>query len=425
MSQVIHTENLSKLYKIYNSPADRLKELFPWSKKALHREFWALKDVSLSIAPGETVGIVGRNGSGKTTLLKIISGVLQPSSGLRSVNGRVASLLELGTGFNPELTGRENIFINGAIQGFSRREMNKRFEEIVAFAELADFIDVPVKKYSSGMYVRLAFSCAINVDPDVLIVDEALSVGDELFQRKCFLKLEAFQKQGKTILFVSHSSSIVKQLCSRAILLEHGAIHTQGSPNDVINEYTRLLFGSPKVAAQAPVVELAKDAAATKEYRYGSEGAEISEIGVVDNAGRSMEALECGAQVSVRFKVRFDKSIAQPIYALTIKNAQGLEIYGTNTWFKGLPFEGRTTGDIVEVEFTQRLNLVGGTYYLSLGCVALEGTELVPLDRRYDCMVLKVLPIDRDFGVAYLDSEVTVTQAPVAQSPNSALSMGE
>lgn len=414
--------DLSKCFAIYERPADRIRELF--SKQKHHREFWALNGVSLAVQGGETVGVIGRNGSGKSTLLKIIAGILRPTSGSREVNGRVASLLELGAGFNPELTGRENIFINGAIQGFSRSEMEERFASIVNFAELGEFIEVPVKKYSSGMFVRLAFSCAINIDPEILIVDEALSVGDELFQRKCFLKLEAFQKLGKTILFVSHSSPTIKQLCNRAVLLEGGKVAAEGDPNSVVNEYSRILFGktavkTPAAPATAKMPTTVSADSATQgrailssseksEYRYGNNQAEIIEHRVLDSQLREADTIECGAECTIELRVRFKALVSQPIYALTIKNVQGLEVYGTNSWFKQVGFEARGPGDDVLVRFQQRVNLTAGNYYLSFGCVALEGEELIPLDRRYDAALLKVLPIDRDFGVAYLDSAITV-----------------
>ncbi|HPZ07231.1 MAG TPA: ABC transporter ATP-binding protein, partial [Candidatus Eremiobacteraeota bacterium] len=237
----IKIENLSKVYRLYNNPVERLKEsLHPFRKK-YHREFYALRDVSFEVKRGETVGIIGKNGSGKSTLLKIITGVLTPTGGNVTVNGKVSALLELGTGFNPEFTGMENIYFSGTIMGYTKEEIDKKVDEIVSFADIGDFINQPVKIYSSGMYVRLAFAVAINVDPEILIIDEALSVGDIAFQVKCFRKFNEFKEAGKTILFVTHSLDSILRYCNKGIVIQNGIKITETDPKDAVDVYKRLL----------------------------------------------------------------------------------------------------------------------------------------------------------------------------------------
>ena len=246
----IKVENLSKCYQIYAQPRDRLKQfvlprlqrIAGKSPKQYFREFWALKDVSFEVKKGETVGIIGRNGSGKSTLLQMICGTLNPTGGTIQTNGRTAALLELGSGFNPEFTGRENVYLNGAVLGLTNDEIDNRFDDIASFADIGDFIEQPVKTYSSGMVVRLAFAVAVNVDPQILVVDEALSVGDELFQRKCYSRIETIKDKGATIIFVSHSASIINQLCDEAILINHGKILLRGAPRSITKKYHQLLF---------------------------------------------------------------------------------------------------------------------------------------------------------------------------------------
>ena len=238
----IRVQNLSKSYHIYDQPQDRLKQSLWRGRKQFYREFWALRDVSFEIRKGETIGIVGRNGSGKSTLLQMIAGTLTPSAGTVEVNGRVAALLELGSGFNPDFTGRENVFMNGAILGLSEAEIAQRFDQIAAFADIGDFIDQPTKQYSSGMYMRLAFAVAVSVDPAILIIDEALSVGDEAFQRKCFARIDAIQQNGAAVIFVSHSPQVIIELCGSALLLDQGELVMTGKPKSVIAQYHKLIY---------------------------------------------------------------------------------------------------------------------------------------------------------------------------------------
>lgn len=435
---VISLREISKCYHIYSQPSDRLKEIFMFGKKQYHRDFWALKDINFDVKHGETVGILGQNGCGKSTLLKIIAGVLTPSFGQVNVSGKVASLLELGAGFKTELTGRENIFMNGNIQGFSRSQMLAKLDSIIEFADIGDYIDSPVKTYSSGMYVRLAFACAINVDPEILIIDEALSVGDELFQRKCFMKFEHFQNQGKTVLFVSHSSQTIKQVCNRAILLNEGKIYGIGDPNDMVNEYSRILYGNKygvekksnhsKKIVQLPPASRKNDKIIDsnqtvndsthifdvpgkeikQEYRYGTGQAEIVSVRLLDAQGSEIQTIQSSERCNIALQIKFYDDIEKPVYAVTIKNLQGLDVYGTNSYLQGLPFESRSAGEVVEICFDIQVSLLAGDYYISLGCVAFTVEDIIPLDRRYDYLLLKVLSNTKDFGIAELDSSIKV-----------------
>lgn len=413
----ISINNISKIYQIYDRPQDRLKQSIWRGRKQFYREFWALKDISFNVKKGETLGIIGRNGSGKSTLLQIIAGTLKPTSGEVRVNGRVAALLELGSGFNPDFTGRENVFLNGAILGISRDEMERRFGEIADFADIGDFIDQPVKTYSSGMYVRLAFAVAISVDPDILIVDEALSVGDGRFQLKCFEKIKALKESGTTILLVSHDLQSIRQFCDSAVLVDKGVLLEVGIPNVIVNHYTKLLFSSE----ERELIEVQNDKKVTefrgansnkdeKEYRYGNLNGVIEDVGVLDSQGNSTLVVTTCDEVTVKMIVEAKKQIEKPIYAMTIKTIKGLEIYGTNTFLQGLPFQALNSGDRVEIRFKQQIALLPGDYYISLGFVELVNEDIVPLDRRYDVLEIKVLPkgYDRSFGLANLESLINV-----------------
>jgi len=415
-SVAISINNLSKGYQIYDRPQDRLKQSLWRDRKQFYREFWALKDVSFEVKKGEMVGIIGRNGSGKSTLLQIIAGTLMPTSGQVKVNGRVAALLELGSGFNPEFTGRENVFLNGAILGISREEMESRFNEIAAFADIGDFIDQPVKTYSSGMYIRLAFAVAISVEPDILIVDEALAVGDGRFQLKCFERIKALKEAGTTILLVSHDLQSVRQFCDVAILLDKGVLLETGVPNIIVNHYTRLLFSSEQ--RELPVVQVEEkendfrgaNTNKEQEYRYGSQDGIIEYIEVLDSRLNPVKAVTTCDEVIVRMIASAKKHIEKPIFAMTIKTIKGLEVYGTNSYFQNMPFQALKPGDRVEIIFKQKLNLIAENYYISFGFVELVNGDIIPLDRRYDAVELKVLPEgnDRSFGIANLASKISI-----------------
>jgi lipopolysaccharide transport system ATP-binding protein len=324
-------------------------------------------------------------------------------------------LLELGTGFNPEFTGRENVYMNAAILGLSVGDIEERYAAIAAFADIGDFIEQPVKTYSSGMQVRLAFAVAIHVDPDILVVDEALSVGDMLFQLKCFLKFQELQSAGKTILFVSHDVNTVKKYCSRAVLLEAGHLLFDGSPNDTVNRYTKVLFPDGRgIAAQrlaAPPPPPPGDGpieTSPKEYRYGSGEGEIALITLTNADGRQTPMFTAGERMKVSFRAVAKGPIEAPILAMTIKDLKGQDVYVTNTYYQGIEVPPLDVGDEVEVSFEQNLNLVASTYFVSLGFVYLEGGSVVPMDRRYDVVEIKVLNRPGDFSTGIADLQSTI-----------------
>ena len=404
------------------------------AKKSLD-EFHALRDVSFNLRRGESLGIIGLNGSGKSTLLQIIAGTLEPTSGTVKTNGRIAALLELGSGFNPDFTGKENIYLNATILGLSQSEIDAKYDDIVAFADIGDFIHQPVRTYSSGMGLRLAFAVVAHVEPDILIIDEALAVGDARFQSKCFCFLESLQKQGKTLLFVSHDVNSVARLCSSAVLLHEGKVHAIGKPSDVINEYSKILVQGEPVAPTSekpkpqqartrqnsdPLEEVAPDLRKAllaeenagelsheNEFAYGGEKGEIRNIQVQNAQGQEATVLVSGELFSVRFAVHAHESIVEPIYAMTIRDSKGQQIYGQNTLFSRVPTVDLDEGDKVEVLFRQSVNLGAGDYLISLGLTRFEGERLTVIHRRYDAFEVKVINIDGSFGITNCFSEIT------------------
>mgnify|MGYP001536270619 FL=1 len=391
----IEVDNVQKIYKLYDKPSDRLKEAFGFGKKTKHKLHYALKGVSMKIYQGETVGIIGTNGSGKSTILKIITGVLNPTSGRVLVNGRISALLELGAGFNMEYNGIENVYLNGTMMGFSEKEIEAKLPEILSFADIGDYVYQPVKTYSSGMFVRLAFAVAINIEPEILIVDEALSVGDVFFQAKCYHKFEEFKKMGKTIVFVSHDLSSISKYCDRVYLLNQGNILGEGSPKAMIDTYKRVLVGQYdesenageesenllddedlQRAAAKKADGAAKDAAeASAEAKgqnpnaleYGTKQAQIEEFYITDDRGVPTNAILKGTMFTIHMKVRFMDPIPAPIFAFSVKNVIGVEITGTNTMIEKAFLDSVEPGDVKNVTFTQKMNLQGGEYLLSLG----------------------------------------------------------
>lgn len=424
----LRVENLSKCYQIYDNPQDRLKQFLWRDRRQFYREHWALRDLSMEVRRGETLGIIGRNGSGKSTLLQLLCGTLTPTTGTVEVHGRVGALLEFGAGFNAEFSGRENVYLNAAILGLARSTVEQRFAAIAAFADIGDFMDQPVKTYSSGMFIRLAFAVAIHVDPEILVIDEALAVGDLLFQLKCFLKFQELQRSGKTILFVSHDVNVVKQYCTRALLLDGGRLCFEGTPNDTVNRYTHLLFpqGRPvlpqTVDVSGPPVEARHSVTLSeKEYRYGSGEGEIHSIALNDAQGNASIVFTTGDEMTLSFRVTARRTLDAPILAMTIKDAKGQEVYVTNTHYQGVAVGPLAAGDEVEVAFVQVLHLIANTYFVSLGFVRLDGENIVPMDRRYDVIELKVLPRGGDFssGIADLRSEIRVHRVSDSAAPAS------
>jgi teichoic acid transport system ATP-binding protein len=416
----IRIKNITKTYTLYKSHADRVKETFHPFRKKYHRPFNALNNVSLDVKRGETVGIIGRNGGGKSTMLQIICGILQPTSGSVEVAGRVSALLELGAGFNPEFTGRQNVYINAAILGMNHEEIGAHFDDIAAFADIGDFIDQPVKTYSSGMYVRLAFAIAINVDPDILLVDEALSVGDTIFQSRCFAKFREFQEKGITIVLVTHSLDLITRFCSTAHLLEQGQVHASGFPKDVVDEYNRLIV---KCSGQAPVemVHSYETQGIIKakqwnglfqvnpdENRYGNGKAEILEAGIFSMDGTPSQTLLQGEIYEFRLKVRFKDTIPNPILAYTVKDVKGFDISGTNTLYQNIDTGTVNEDDVLLATFTHKILLNPGGYLLSFGCAGFENGEYVVYERRYDYLSFDVTSTRASVGFFDLESKIAI-----------------
>ena len=412
----IQIRNLTKMYKLYEKPSDRLRDsLFFWGKKKRYREHYALKNVSFSVREGECVGVIGVNGSGKSTLLKIITGVLGKTEGEVTVDGRVSALLELGAGFNMEYTGVENVFLNGTMQGFSRKEIEERLPAILTFADIGDYAYQPVKTYSSGMFVRLAFALAINIDPEILIVDEALSVGDVFFQAKCYHKFEEFKKAGKTILFVSHDLSSVSKYCDRVILLHKGVVLDEGSPKEMVDEYKQLLVGQTPVQTSSAGENLASFAknhpgfsVSPRVLEYGTKEAQIVDVVVLDDKGLATNTIEKGTTFTICVSVKFFVPLEEPIVAYTFKNTKGTEITGTNTLFEGAPPITALPGGGAEVRFTQRMDLQGGEYLLSFGCTGYKGGDFCVFHRLYDACPVTVVSEKNTVGFYDMNSLVEV-----------------
>lgn len=408
-SLAVKVKALTKSYKLYGSPKDRLKEAFhPFGKK-LHHPFNALDNVNLEILRGSTTGIVGRNGSGKSTLLQCICGIVTPSNGEIEVNGKIAALLELGAGFNPEFSGRDNLYINGAILGLTEQEVDKRLDKILAFADIGEYIDQPVRAYSSGMYVRLAFAIAIHVDPEILIVDEALAVGDIHFQAKCFDRFHEFREQGVTVIFVTHDLNMVTRYCDQAYLLNQGKIVAQGNPREVVANYRKLAVGfdadsgNSETEKRIPLFD-----ANPYETRYGNDKAKIIDGGIFTSSGAAAQILQCGEEHSVKMRIKFEEKVESPIFAFTIKDSKGTEIAGTNTEFSEVETGVFENGDIAEIEFKQTISLNAGNFLLSLGCVKFIEGELEIFDRRHDFISFQIISEKAVVGVVDLNSEINI-----------------
>lgn len=413
----IQVKGVEKAYKLYDKPSDRLKEALGLSRRKRYKEHYALKGVDLTIRRGETVGIIGTNGSGKSTILKIITGVLNPTAGEVAVNGRISALLELGAGFNMEYNGIENIYLNGTMIGFTKKEIDAKMEDILDFADIGEYVNQPVKTYSSGMFVRLAFAVAINIDPEILIVDEALSVGDVFFQAKCYHKFEEFKEMGKTILFVSHDLSSISKYCDRVVLLNQGVKLGEGSPKEMIDAYKQVLVGQfplpdesgHEFLADGKVSEAAAMAVNPELLEYGTKEALIEEYDVTDESGRRTGAIIKGQSCSVHMTVRFLQDIHAPIFAFTIKNIKGVEITGTNTMVEKAFLEPVSAGSVKKITFTQKLDLQGGEYLLSLGVTGYEKEDFKVYHRLYDVMNITVISDKDTVGYYDMNSVIEVT----------------
>ncbi|WP_274421255.1 ABC transporter ATP-binding protein [Blautia sp. XA-2221] len=407
----IQVKHLDKMYKLYNKPSDRLRETLGF--KVPVREHYALRDVNFQVERGETVGIIGTNGSGKSTILKIITGVLNPTAGEVKVDGRISALLELGAGFNMEYTGIENVYLNGTMMGFSKEEVDARLQDILDFADIGDFVYQPVKSYSSGMFVRLAFAVAINIDPEILIVDEALSVGDVFFQAKCYRKFEEFKKMGKTILFVSHDLSSISRYCDRVILLNKGVKLEEGSPKQMVDMYKQLLVGQDPAKAEEKKEEQKENWSQQFQVNpnmleYGTKLAEIVDFAVLDDKGRCTNTIEKGSSFRIRMKVVFHQDIQEPIMAYTFKDIKGTEITGTNTLFEKKSVEHSQSGDCCTVTFEQEMFLQGGEYLLSFGCTGYKDGEFTVFHRLYDACNITVVSNKNTVGFYDMNSKVEI-----------------
>ncbi len=439
----IEVDKVTKIYKLYDKPIDRLKESLNLSHKEYHKDFYALNELSFHVEKGQTVGIIGTNGSGKSTILKIITGVLTPTTGQVKVNGKISALLELGAGFNMDYTGIENIYMNGTMMGYSKKEMDEKLQDILDFAEIGDFVYQPVKTYSSGMFVRLAFALAINVEPEILIVDEALSVGDVFFQAKCYRRMEEIRKSGTTILMVTHDMGSIIKYCDKVVLLNKGNFVAEGSAGRMVDLYKKILAGQmealdEELAAQKDGTvknngvsdlemtdfaagfsdgeenkqpeskELMKSKITINANRteYGDGRAEIYDLGLFDERGSLTNLLIKGEMFTIRECIRFHADIEAPIFTYTIKDKKGTDLTGTNTMFEGTDIQPVKNGDEYQVEFTQKMTLQGGEYLLSMSCTGFEHGEHVVYHRLYDVANLTVISNKNTVGVYDMESQV-------------------
>lgn len=423
--KVIELKNISKVYKLYKNKRDRLKEaLFFFSKKKYHNDFYALDNINLEVKKGEILGLVGTNGAGKSTLLKIITGVLTPTSGKIKIKGKISALIELGAGFNPEYTGIENIELYGTLMGLEKEEIEAKKEEIINFADIGEFVYQPVKNYSSGMFARLAFSVAINVDPEILIVDEALSVGDVFFQLKCYKKFTEFTKKGKTILFVTHDMGSVLKYCNRAVLIEKGKKIEDSTPKIVIDKYKKIMVGIAEDVEKNNTIEtiqinskkleiLKNNMEINKDFtEYGELDAEIIDFAFL-NRGKITNNMEKGDNVTIKMKVKFHKEVKEPIFAFTIKDRKGTEIVGTNTQLEKISFGIVKAGEIVEVNFSQEIFLQSGEYLMSYGCTGFKNDKFVVYHRLYDVYRIVILSDKDTIGFYDMRSVVSVNRSNI------------
>lgn len=407
----ITVKDLKKVYKLYDKPSDRFKEAFGLTRKKA-KEHYALNGVSLEIFQGETVGIIGTNGSGKSTILKIITGVLSPTSGEVNVSGRISALLELGAGFNMEYNGIENVYLNGTMMGFSQKEIDAKLPEILKFADIGDYVYQPVKTYSSGMFVRLAFAVAINIEPEILIVDEALSVGDVFFQAKCYHKFEEFKKMGKTIVFVSHDLSSISKYCDRVYLLNQGNLLGDGSPKEMIDAFKRVLVGQYEIHDKEDMdIHIPENVLNPELLEYGTKQAEMTEFYITDDKGVKTTAVIKGTEFTIHVKVAFHDRIVAPIFAFSFKNIKGTEITGTNSMIEKAFLEPVEAGVVKEVTFKQNMSLQGGEYLLSLGVTGYEGSEFQVYHRLYDVLNVTVVSDKDTVGFYDMNSKVEVKNA--------------
>lgn len=429
----IKVNQISKVYKLYDNPMDRLKEALRLTRQQRYKEYNALSDISFDVNKGETVGLIGTNGAGKSTLLKIITGVLTPTAGNVEVYGKISALLELGAGFNGEYTGMENIYLNGQMMGYTKEQMQQRVPAIVDFAGIGDFINQPVKTYSSGMFARLAFAVAINVDPDILIVDEALSVGDIYFQAKCFKKMDEIKRTGTTILLVTHDMSSVIKYCDKVVILNKGHFLKEGNAKEMVDIYKKILVNQydeneekkadgPEMSGSNEQVVLGNASVTSKEgtwksglrlnednVSYGSGKARIIDFGFFDEQGNVTNMLLKKKMFTIKMKVHFYEDVEYPIFAYTFKNVRGVEVTGTNTMFEKVELEKAAAGEEYVITFSQRAMMQGGEYLMSFGCTGFVGGEFTVYDRLYDITNVSVISEQDTVGFFDIDSQIEIT----------------
>ena len=473
-ANAIEVKGVTKIYRMYDKPIDRLKESLSLTHKCYHKDFYALNSLSFQVEKGQTVGIIGTNGSGKSTILKIITGVLTPTTGTVTVDGKISALLELGAGFNMDYTGIENIYMNGTMMGYTRKEMDAKLQEILDFADIGDFVYQPVKTYSSGMFVRLAFALSINVEPEILIVDEALSVGDVFFQAKCYRKMEEIRKKGTTILMVTHDMGSIIKYCDKVVLLNRGEFIAEGEAGRMVDLYKKILAGQLDALKEelendysggmtgadetggsagngqqegnetgsagnaGNEAEHAGSKTGTKSHvsgggghknglmkekitinanrtEYGDGRAEIFDLGLLDSRGNLTNLLLKGEMFTIRERIRFHAPLSCPIFTYTIKDKKGTELSGTNTMYEGSDVKPVQPGDVYDVSFTQKMTLQGGEYLLSMSCTGFEGEEHVVYHRLYDVANITVISNKNTVGVFDMESQVEVSLTKAEQ----------
>lgn len=427
---VVQIKGLCKNYKMFARKKDRLLEtLIPSIER--HGVFSAIKDFNLEVRKGEVLGVLGKNGAGKSTLLKMITGVVTPTSGTIDIQGKVSSLLELGTAFNPELTGMANIYQHGQVMGLSNDEIEAKKQEIIDFADIGDHLYQPVKTYSSGMFARLAFACAINVDPDVLIVDEVLSVGDMAFQLKCFKKFQQFKEKGKTILFVTHSITDILRNCTRTIIIDSGRKIFDGDVKEGVEKYKKIIVGLNNKESKEGLLSDKELLEKNPNYKkaieksgeiwkthfnenpelitYGNGDAEVIDYGMFNENNDYISVIENDKEVILKSKILFNKDVKDPIFTMTVKDFKGLEMCGTNTLIEKIVTGDYKKGDIVTVEFKQKVNVAPGKYTLSFSCTHFNYQgELEVLNRKYDALLIEVLSTKDTVGLMRIDSDITI-----------------
>ena len=420
MTVALRVENLSKQYRIYDRPGDRLTESLTRGRLRRHREFWALREINFAIEAGTTVGIIGQNGCGKSTLLQIIAGTLAPTHGNVFHEGRIAALLELGAGFDPEFTGVENVYMNASLMGFSRKETAAIFPKIERFAEIGQFIHQPVKTYSSGMYVRLAFAIAASVEPDILIIDEALAVGDAVFQHRCLKRIKDLHERGATVLFVSHDTAAVRALCNRAILLNSGRMIADGTPSDVLNDYQRIVmereeaYDADSATSGKPTVAEPEMAPLQYTYRHGDGSAAIIGAEICDHTKRRVEIVDSGTAMVARVRVRFQREVENPVIGFLIRNRHGIHAYGTNTREQQIELGTVKPGQIISINFTFNCWLGIDDYSISFAVHSQDGQAYDWLDGAVFFKVVSRILIE---GVANLNATASVVSNSPEGSP--------